>query len=173
MYACLRVGGCVQFIIKKKKKNVTQVLLFYQAVYCADRYTIILKLKRTAKWRVMQSHRKIWFLFFFLFFFFVDYISRIFSTFQKCLQIYIAAMFSRVCTFRRIFIFHFLWLFPFFLWFFFSFSVFVHIVPVSVYSFFFFSLVFSSCLPFRFRFKQHEKGVVHGRVGLVKTSEVS
>ena len=43
---------------------MTQVLLSYQAVYCADRYTIILKLKRTAKWRVMQSHRKIWFLFF-------------------------------------------------------------------------------------------------------------
>lgn len=53
--------------------------------------------------------------------------------------------------------------------FFFFFIVFCpHFVIVSV----FYSFVNFFFFPVSFRFEQHEKGVVHGRVGLVKTSEI-
>lgn len=85
-----------------RQKMWLKCLLTYQALYCMDRYTIILKLKWTAKWRVMRSHCKIYF------FFSIPSSSPIFfSIFKKCLQIYIAVMLVGLASLRRIFFFFF------------------------------------------------------------------
>lgn len=87
-----------------RQKMWLKCLLTYQAPYCMNRYTIILKLKWTAKWRVMRSHCKIYF-----FFFFLDTIvsTYLFSFFKKCLQIYIAGNVGRTCISRIFFFFFF------------------------------------------------------------------
>lgn len=114
-----------------RQKMWLKCLLTYQAPYCMDRYTIILKLKWTAKWRVMRSHCKIYF-------FFLDTIvsTYLFSFFKKCLQIYIAGNVGRTCISQTN------------IFFFFFFIVFCpHFVIVSVFysfvNFFFFSCFFS------------------------------
>lgn len=55
---------CICVCAVHRQKMWLKCLLTYQAPYCMNRYTIILKLKWTAKWRVMRSHCKIYFFFF-------------------------------------------------------------------------------------------------------------
>lgn len=91
---------CICVCAVHRQKMWLKCLLTYQAPYCMNRYTIILKLKWTAKWRVMRSHCKIYF------FFFDTIVSTyLFSFFKKCLQIYIAVMLVGLASLRRIFFF--------------------------------------------------------------------
>lgn len=135
------------------------MLLTYQAMYCADRYTIIiLKLKNELPSGELceVTVRSAFSSFYFPF-----HISRIILFHSKSVYKYIISPVTvgRSCI-RVEFIITFI---PFFSFLsnIFLFLARIHFCPL---------FVFRLCSSVSFRFEQHEKGVVHGRVGLVRAT---
>lgn len=148
----------VQFIVKKR---VTSVLLTYQAMHCADRYTIIiLKLKNELPSGELCEVT----------------VRSAFSSFASLPRFHI----SHIILFRSKSVYKYI-ISPVTIG---RSCIRVEFIIIFIYSFFFhfcphfsssrkdlLSFFFVYVLPLHhFRFEQHEKGVVHGRVGLVRAT---